>query len=76
MCVAHPAKIIEIKENSFVCDFLGVTETCIGEFCKKAKAGDYVLIHGGYAIEILDEEEAENSLEVFSELSDILSEKK
>lgn len=74
MCIAHPAKILEIKEKSFVCDFLGVREVCVGEFCPKAQVGDYVLIHGGYAIEVLDKEQADLSLEVFSELSDVINE--
>ena len=74
MCVAHPAKILEINENKFTCDFLGVQEVCIGEFCKNAKVGDFVLIHGGYAIEILKEDDAELSLEIFKELSEISNE--
>ena len=71
MCVAHPAKVIEIKENSLVCDFLGVREVCLGEFCPMAKVGDFVLIHGGYAIEILKEDDAQMSLEIFKELSEL-----
>ena len=71
MCVAHPAKVIEIKENSLVCDFLGVREVCLWEFCPKAKVGDFVLIHGGYAIEILKEDDAQMSLEIFKELSEL-----
>ena len=76
MCVAHPAKVLEIKDNKLVCDFLGVREICVGEFCPKVQIGDYVLIHGGYAIEILKTEDAELSLELFNELSDIIKDNK
>ena len=75
LCIAHPAKVLEIKENKVKCDFLGVEEVCVGDFCPKVKVGDYVLIHGGYAIEVLDPKEAELSLELFEELSDEIKSK-
>ncbi|MBQ0105121.1 MAG: HypC/HybG/HupF family hydrogenase formation chaperone [Armatimonadetes bacterium] len=76
MCVAHPAKVLEIKEDKLVCDFLGVREVCAGDLCPNAKIGDFVLIHGGYAMQILDEEEACLSLDVFRELGEITEEMK
>ncbi|MBQ7257382.1 MAG: HypC/HybG/HupF family hydrogenase formation chaperone [Abditibacteriota bacterium] len=71
MCIAHPAKVLEIKDKNIICDFLGVAEVCVGDLCPTVEVGDYVLIHGGYAIEILDPKEAELSLEIFEELSNI-----
>ncbi len=69
VCIAHPAKVLEINDNLLKCDFLGVAEVCVGDLCPKVEVGDYVLIHGGYAIEVLDPKEAELSLEIFEELS-------
>jgi hydrogenase expression/formation protein HypC len=75
MCLGVPGKIIEIydKENMKMCqiDFGGVTREACLDFIPEAKVGDYVIIHVGFAITLLSEEEAMETLELLREISDI-----
>ena len=73
MCLAVPGKITEIHEmgEMHMCtvDFGGVTrEACI-QALPEAKLGDYVIVHAGFALSILSEEEAQETLSLLSELS-------
>jgi len=67
MCLAIPSKIVEIRENNTaVVDTLGVKRVISLELLgEDVKEGDYVLIHVGFAIEKLNEEEALERLEIF-----------
>lgn len=73
MCLAVPGKITEIYEmgGMHMCkvDFGGVTrEACI-QALPEAKLGDYVIVHAGFALSILSEQEAQETLDVLRELS-------
>jgi hydrogenase expression/formation protein HypC len=74
MCLAVPGKIIEIYQADEMrmarVDFGGVTRQVCLEALPAAKVGDYTIIHAGFALSILNEEEALESLEVFKDLSD------
>ncbi|MHC1784910.1 MAG: HypC/HybG/HupF family hydrogenase formation chaperone [Anaerolineaceae bacterium] len=74
MCLAVPGKIIEIyladEMRMARVDFGGVTRQVCLEALPNAKVGDYTIIHAGFALSLLDEEEALESLETFKELSD------
>lgn len=75
MCLGVPGKIVEIyeKENIRMCkvDFGGVhREVCL-DFVPEAKVGDYTIIHVGFAISLLSEEEAMETLELLREIADI-----
>ena len=61
MCIAAPAKIVEIDTESNICaaDFGGVRQNAKLDLLPDVEIGDYVLIHAGYAIEKLSEEAAE-----------------
>ncbi len=76
MCIAAPAKIIEIDTESNICaaDFGGVRQNARLDLLPDAKIGDYVLIHAGYAIEKLSEEAAKESLDAWNDLLDVLDE--
>lgn len=76
MCIAAPAKIVLIDEESNICaaDFGGVRQNARLDLLPDAKIGDYVLIHAGYAIEKLSEEAAKESLESWDELLEVLEE--
>jgi hydrogenase expression/formation protein HypC len=65
MCLAIPAKIIKIneKDNTALVDYSGVKKETKLDLVD-AKIGDYILIHAGFAIEILDEKQAKLNLEV------------
>ncbi len=72
MCLAVPGKIIEIYEKQELkmakVDFSGVTrEACI-EHVPEAKIGDYAIIHVGFAISLLSEEEAQDSIDLIREI--------
>jgi len=72
MCLAVPGKIIEIYEKQELkmakMDFSGVTrEACI-EHVPEAKVGDYAIIHVGFAISLLSEEEAQESIDLLREI--------
>jgi len=71
MCIAVPAKVIEIKDNIATTDVMGVKQRVACDFCSNLKIGDYVLVHGGYIIEVLDEESALESIELFRELAEM-----
>ena len=76
MCIAAPAKIVEIDYESNICaaDFGGVRQNARLDLLPDAGIGDYVLIHAGYAIEKLSEQAAKESLESWDELLDVLEE--
>ncbi len=72
MCLGVPGKIIEIYEKQGLSmakvDFSGVTrEACI-EHVPEAKVGNYVVIHVGFAISLLSEEEAQQSMDLLREI--------
>ncbi len=63
MCLAFPGRVIEVKDDFAKIDFGGgTTKDNINISHVEANVGDYVLIHAGYAIQVLDLEEAENML--------------
>ena len=75
MCLAIPAKVTTIDEDNLATvDILGVTRTASLDLTPHAKEGDFVLIHAGFAIEVVDEEYAQETLDLirsFPELADI-----
>ena len=72
MCLAIPTQITTIDDNGIATVELGGVERQISLIMTPdAKLGDYVLVHTGYAITLMDLEEAQASLEVFAELAAI-----
>jgi hydrogenase expression/formation protein HypC len=67
MCLAVPGEIKSVEGAVAKVDFGGVTRTANLSLVE-AKVGDYVIVHAGYAIQVLDKDEAEKTLEVFREL--------
>ena len=70
MCLAIPGKVIEIdasKEHAKV-DYGDGTVRSANISLIDAKVGDYILVHAGFAIEVLDETEAEKTLALFREM--------
>lgn len=63
MCVGVPAKVIEKQEYSAVVDVMG-SQTTVGIiFIPEVKIGDYVIVHAGQAMSIVDEQYAKESVE-------------
>ncbi|MBB5254467.1 HypC/HybG/HupF family hydrogenase formation chaperone [Sulfurisphaera ohwakuensis] len=75
MCVAYPGKIIEINGEFAKVDFgAGTIRDNILISLVNAKVGDYVLVHAGYAIQVVDEEEAKKTIEMWEEMTKELDE--
>jgi len=68
MCLAIPARILEIRENKAQVDFGGGVSREVNVMLVDAKVGDYVLVHAGYAIQVLDEKEAKETLKLWEEI--------
>ena len=72
MCLAVPLKLIEINGNDAVGEAMGMTRKLRVDFIPEPKLGDYVIVHAGFAIERLPEEQALEDLETWEELDDAL----
>lgn len=75
MCLGIPGKVTEIYESDGLkmgkVDFGGITrETCL-EYVEDVHEGNYVIVHVGFAISVLNEEEALHTLELLQELEEI-----
>jgi len=70
MCFAIPAQIKKIEGAQAVADIEGVTRDISLELTPEAKVGDYVLLHTGYAISIIDAAEAEETLKLLREMAE------
>ena len=58
MCLAFPAKVLEIKNNFLATvEHSGIKREASLMLLPDAKVGDYVLVHAGFAMQIVDEEE-------------------
>ena len=70
MCLAIPGKIISIdtKTNHAIVDYGEGTKRQANISLVSVKKGDYVLVHAGFAIEVLDEKEAQETLALFHEM--------
>jgi len=75
MCLAVPGKIVEIKESDGLqmarVDFGGIFREACLEYVPEAKIGDYCVIHVGFAISLLSEEEAMETLALLKEITDL-----
>ena len=65
MCLAVPGRIISMKKGSAEVDFSGIKRAVSLDLVPAAKKGDYVLVHAGFAIQLLDPGEAVKTLELF-----------
>ena len=70
MCVAIPAKVIEIYENESLVDFGKIKKKVNTFFIEDIEIGDYVLIHAVCAVEKISEEEAIETIILFKIISD------
>ncbi len=71
MCLAIPALVESIDGEKAVVSIEGVRREISIQLTPEAKAGDYVLLHTGYAISILDETEAFQTLEMLRQVLEV-----
>ena len=70
MCLALPARVIElIGEDQAIVDLGGVRKIISIALAAEAQVGDYVIVHVGHALGVLDEAEALATLALFAELA-------
>jgi hydrogenase expression/formation protein HypC len=68
MCLAIPAKVVTMEQDKARVDFGGGVVRDVNVTLVNAKVGDYVLVHAGYAIQVLDKEEALETLRLWNEI--------
>ena len=68
MCLAIPGKITEINDNLACVDFGDGTKREVDVSLVDARVGQYVLVHAGFAIEILEEDAAKETLRLWDEI--------
>ena len=72
MCLAVPGKVLEIDGDTARVDFGGITREANVVLVPEAAVDSYVLVHAGFAIQVLNEAEAEETLSLFRELAESL----
>ena len=70
MCLAIPARIVELKGDKAVVDAMGNRWRARTTLLPEAKLGDLVLIHAGFAISLVNEEEARQTWDLLKEIDD------
>lgn len=75
MCLAIPGKILDTYDRKGIrmakVQFGGVTrESCV-EYVPEARVGDYVLVHVGFALSVVDEQEAARTFALFEEMGQL-----
>lgn len=68
MCLAIPARVVNVQNDKAKVDFGEGVLREVNVTLVKAKIGDYVLVHAGYAIQVLDEKEAQETLDLWSQI--------
>ena len=78
MCLGIPGKILSIYEDHGTkmakIDFGGVSREACVEVIPDAKPGDWTIVHAGFALNLLSEEEAQETLDILQEMSDLADE--
>lgn len=72
MCLAVPLKLIEIDGPEAVGEAGGVRRRVRVDFIREPKVGDYVIVHAGFAIERMGEQQALENLRAIQEVADAL----
>lgn len=72
MCLAIPAKIIEMKDDRLATvDILGVTRDIALDLTPQAGVGDFVLVHAGFAIEVVDPDYAQETIDLIAQIPEL-----
>ncbi len=75
MCLAIPMKISQLDDNRLATvDVLGVTRQISLDLTPQAQVGDYVLVHAGFAIEVVDEQYAQETIDLIKQFPELAGE--
>ncbi|TEU15122.1 MAG: HypC/HybG/HupF family hydrogenase formation chaperone [Hadesarchaea archaeon] len=69
MCLAIPGKVLKIDEQVAAVDFGGARRDVRLDLLENVRKGDYVLVHAGYAIQVIDETDAKEILSFWEEVT-------
>lgn len=69
MCLAVPVKVVSIEGNEAEVEIGGVKRRVSIMLTPEAKVGDYILLHTGYAINVINEAEAQETLKILEEMA-------
>ena len=72
MCLGIPGKVIEIEKNMAKVDVRGLLRDISLDLCPDISIGEYVLIHTGFAIQKVDEKEAEETLDLLKKMAEAI----
>ena len=77
MCLGIPGRVVEIRDDAGLpmgkVDFGGVRKDACLAYIPEVQLGDYVIIHVGFAISRVDEEEALKTLEILASMGDLMN---
>ena len=73
MCLAIPAKILSIDGTAAHCEMSGVTKDIDVSLTPEAKAGDWVIVHVGFALQVIDAQKAAATLAAMQSVADSAS---
>jgi|UniRef100_A0A7V3PTP0 hydrogenase expression/formation protein HypC len=76
MCLGIPTRIVKIEGETAIGEVGGVEREISLVMTPGAKVGDYVIVHAGFAIQILNPEEARGTLRIFEEMAERVSERR
>jgi hydrogenase expression/formation protein HypC len=76
VCLGVPGKVLTVEENALgmamgTVSFAGVTKEICLAYVPEAKPGDYVIVHVGFAISIVSEQEAEETFEILRQMGEL-----
>ena len=74
MCLAIPALIKFIDGVEAEAEIGGISRRISLQLTPEARVGDYAIVHTGYAISIMDQEEAEETLKILGEMASLVEE--
>lgn len=73
MCLAIPGRVMEITDENGILmgriDYAGTVNTACLAYVPEVKPGQYVIVHAGFALSIVDEDEAKKTLALFEEMT-------
>ena len=76
MCLGVITKVVKIDGQKADVEFDGVTQTISIAMTPQVKIGEYVMLHAGFAISIIDQTQAEETMELFVEIKKMMEEEK
>jgi len=68
MCLAIPARVVSIDGSTAKVDFGGGVTREVNIMLVDVKVGEYVLVHAGYAIQVIDKKAAEETIELWNQI--------